>query len=808
MLAPQSIRSYAAFTKKRAVLFIVLLCVLCIISQRLKGQTQVDFAREIRPLLSDRCFACHGPDEQNRESNLRVDDLASLIKDRGGYQVLKPGDAAGSELLDRVFSDDPDAIMPPPEMGKPLDKEEKELLRKWIEAGAKWSKHWAYEKPQGSPAPKVSTNSVPENWIDMYVAKQLKQAGANFSKRADPITLLRRLHFDITGLPPSREELRDLDSEFDLDRVVQRLLASPGFGERMAIYWLDLVRYADTVGYHGDQDHSISPYRDYVVNAFNDNLPFDQFTIEQLAGDQLSNPTQEQIVASGYNRLLQTSHEGGVQPKEYLAIYQADRVRNVSAVWFGATIGCAQCHDHKYDPFSAKDFYSLAAFFADVDEQQHFKVGTNSLPTKRPPEIEVLSRSQSLRISQINLQLEALANGQTGAESKEFAKELQSEKQAIENAKRRCMITKSVAPREVRFLPRGNWLDESGEFMQPAIPSVFGELENESRSTRLQLATWLTDAEDGGGLFTARVFVNRLWLLLFGEGLSRSVEDFGGQGEPPTHPALLDRLAAEFVRSGWDVKYMIRLIVSSRTYQQSSLETPWHRENDPENRLLSRQSRFRLPAEVVRDISLSCSKLLVHQVGGGSVKPYQPPGYYRHLNFPVRKYSASNDSGQWRRGLYVHWQRQFLHPMLSAFDAPTREECTARRARSNTPIAALVWLNDPSFVEAAKFFAADQLLQTKNKPNSDSGSEAIIRRMFETATSRAPDSDELQMLLDLREISSKAFQSKPEAAEELLAIGSAASSIGNEPQLPEQDWATWTMVARAILNLSETYTRN
>ncbi|MEC8553739.1 MAG: PSD1 and planctomycete cytochrome C domain-containing protein [Planctomycetota bacterium] len=762
---------------------------------------EVDFARDIRPLLSDRCFSCHGPDEAHREANLRFDALESLTEDRGGYYVLKPGDSVASELMKRILSDDEFEVMPPPEIGKPLNEAEKGLIRKWIDQGAKWAKHWAYEPPRTSPTPKLPTAQAEraKNWIDHYIASDLQKLGRKMSARAKDVTLLRRLSFDLTGLPPGEGADVSSISEANYADSVDQLLASPAFGERMAIYWLDLVRFADTVGYHGDQDHNITPYRDYVINAFNDNLPFDQFTIDQLAGDLLDSPSEEQIVATGYNRLLQTSHEGGVQPAEYLAIYQADRVRNVSAVWFGATIGCAQCHDHKYDPFTARDFYSLAAFFADVDEAQHFKVGSNSLPTKRPPEIDVLTRAQQLL--QANLQAE-LQDAATSSQ-----KPLKAALEQLEKSKHRTMVTQSIEPRLVRFLPRGDWLDDSGEAMQPSVPEFMGDLDLASRPTRLDLAHWLVDtqAKSSPGYLTARVFVNRLWMLFFGEGLSRSVEDFGGQGEAPTHPELLDRLAIEFVRSGWDVKHMVRLIVASQTYQQSSLETSWHRKHDPENRLLSRQHRFRLPAEMVRDVSLSCSNLMLRQIGGSSVKPYQPAGYYRHLNFPTRKYAASTDPGQWRRGLYVHWQRQFLHPMLRAFDAPTREECTAKRARSNTPLAALVWLNDPSFIEAAKHFAAEQLEQfSATEMDSKEARKAGIRKMFRRATSREPDAEEIASLLGLLEVSEVAFGADEKAAEELLSVG----SLTRQSKHSKATWAAWTMLARAILNLNETYTRN
>ncbi|MEK6233941.1 MAG: DUF1549 and DUF1553 domain-containing protein, partial [Planctomycetales bacterium] len=402
--------------------------------------------------------------------------------------------------------------------------------------------------------------------------------------------------------------------------------------------------------------------------------------------------------------MLQTSHEGGVQAKEYLAIYAADRVRNLSSVWLGGTMGCAQCHDHKYDPYTMKDFYSIAAFFADVDEAQHFKRGSNSLPTARPPEIKVLTKRERGRIAELEKRITESQESKPPETAR--IEESRREIARIRKSARTTMITVAIAPREMRILPRGNWLDDSGPAVTPAVPEFLGVVRRDgSRATRLDLANWLTDSKQGVGGLTARVFANRFWYLFFGTGLSNSLDDFGGQGEPPAHPELLDALAMEFQENDWDVKQLVKRIVMSRAYRQSSLESKAMRVRDPGNRLFVRQSRFRLSAESVRDAALSVSGLLVLDYGGASVKPYQPANYYRHLNFPTRKYSHHTDQRQWRRGVYMHWQRQFLHPMLRAMDAPSREECTAVRPRSNTPLAALTLLNDPTFVEAARAFA-------------------------------------------------------------------------------------------------------
>lgn len=767
-----------------------------------------NFNREVRPLLSDRCFSCHGPDENHREADLRLDSADSMTASRGDYAVVVPGNPDISELITRVTSTDPDLVMPPPDFGKPLTKEEVAVLQRWIKAGAEVEPHWAYVPPKNHPAPNVNAISWPVNWIDSFVLHRLESEGLSPSADADPVTLVRRLYFDLTGLPPDPQVVDEFVRAPTLsayEQLVDRLLASDAHAERLAAYWLDLVRYADTVGYHGDQDHNISPYRDWVIDAFATNMPFDQFTREQLAGDLLPDSTIDQKTATGYNRLLQTSHEGGVQPKEYLAIYAADRVRNVSAVWLGATLGCAQCHDHKYDPYTGTDFYSMAAFFADLDEDQHFKVGSNALPTKRPPEIKVHTRRERQELSELKQQLADLNAVEPSEENEESLaeqkKQLQFAIDDLEASARLTMISVAKQPREVRVLPRGNWLDDSGPVVQPAVPGFLGNTAPSSgiRSTRLDLANWFCDTEDGIGLLTARVFANRFWYLLFGNGIAPVLDDFGGQGKPPEHPELLDQLALEFANNQWNVRHMLKLIVTSRTYRQSSAWTEELLEKDPGNVLYARQSTFRLSAEMVRDNALAVSGLLNNKVGGPSVKPYQPAGYYRHLNFPQRKYSADTDDRQWRRGLYVHWQRQFLHPMLKAFDAPSREECTAQRPRSNTPLAALTLLNDPTFVEAAKAFAARVLRQSPG--NSD---ELRLDYAMKLATSRLPDVKEVQVFQDLLRTSENYFREDDQAVKKLQTVG-----LKDAPEdIAPIDLAVWTTVARAILNLDETITRN
>jgi len=767
---------------------------------------QVDFATQIRPILSDNCFFCHGPDASHREGGLRLDQAEEAFSEGdSGETAIVPGKPDQSELLQRILSDDPDLRMPKHESGKQLEPDEVALIKRWIEEGASWDDHWAYRSPQKRTLPRLVDHDWSVNHVDQYIGSRLEKESLVPADDADLVTLVRRLHLDLTGLPPEPEVVEAFvgDSHPNrYERLVDRLLASPQFGERMAMYWLDLVRYADTVGYHGDQDHNISPFRDYVITSFNDNLPFDQFTREQLAGDLLAerkpSDRKENIrrqIASGYNRLLQTSHEGGVQKKEYLAIYAADRIRNVSGVWMGATMGCCQCHDHKFDPFTMRDFYSMAAFFSDIDEEKTF-AGSNTVPTKREPEMFVFTDAESETLDAIQQRRETLSS--QPEENKDLIEQLDKEQKTIESQARRTMITVAVEPRSVRILPRGNWLDESGPLVEPAVPEFMGAIETGGRrADRLDLANWLTDIENGCGLLTSRVFVNRLWYLFFGRGLARQLDDFGGQGVPPSHAELLDHLALDFVEANWDIKQTVRSLVLSRAYRLSSRsEAP--QQEDPENIFFARQNRSRFAAETIRDVALAISGLLQEQRGGDSVKPYQPPGYYRHLNFPERSYHADADDRQWRRGLYVHWQRQFLHPMLRAFDAPQREECTAERSQSNTPSAALVLLNDPTFIEAARVFA-ERILREGGMTD-----DARLAFAFQRAVSRKPDTIEMGFLRDLLRQSRQEYRRHPEAAEKLCQIGLHDHNDDCDPI----DLAAWTTVARGILNMHETITRN
>jgi len=757
----------------------------------------IDFDSQIRPILSQTCFACHGPDAKQRKADLRLDQAAGL------RSVTLTADPADSPLLQRITSHDPEQRMPPTTAGRQLTTEHLRLLKRWIEEGASYTQHWAYVLPRAAQIPAVRRGDWPSGSIDRFLLASIERVGLRPAPAADRVTLIRRLSHDLTGLPPTVAAVDAFvrDNRPDaIERLVDRLLESPHYGERMAMYWLDLVRYADTVGYHGDQVHNISPYRDYVIAAFNDNLPFDRFTREQLAGDLVPQSSVNQKIASGYNRLLQTTHEGGAQDKEYLAKYAADRVRNVSSVWMGITLGCCECHDHKYDPFTARDFYSMAAFFADVQERGNFR------SAKRDPEILVHSPLDQSRIRALEAQIKDLRRraNSTDTNPPASAQEqpavriaaLEKERQSLLKAKRPTMITVAVTPRPVRILHRGDWQDTTGELVQPAVPRTLGQLAVGQRpATRLDLARWIT-AKDNP--LTARVLSNRLWYLFFGRGLFNSLQDTGSQGLPPTHPELLDHLALQLIHNGWDVKHLVKLIVMSSAYQQSSQPGADALSRDPENRYFARQSRFRLPAEMIRDGALSVSGLLQERVGGPSVHPYQPAGYYAHLNFPKRTYRHDSGPNQYRRGIYTHWQRQFLHPMLRAFDGPSREECTARRETSNTPAAALALLNDPSFVESARALAT--LMLREGGPEIGQRIDWVWRRVL----SRSPTDFERQTVRNLVLAERAFYDQHPQAAEALIAVGE--SKTGRD--LPAGELAAWMAVTRALLNLHETITRD
>lgn len=982
---------------------------------------EVNYGRDIKPILSGHCYACHGPDANKRKAELRLDDSASAY-----VHAIKPGDPAASEMISRITSTAPEQKMPPVDSKiPPLSDTQIDLLRRWIAAGARFDAHWSYLPPLANTPPQVDAAIYGDGPIDQFIGDSLIAAGLPPAPLAEPRTLLRRLSFDLTGLPPSAGETAAFiaDSRGEAyEAAVNRLLESPRYGERMAMFWLDLVRYADTNGIHGDNHQDVSPFRDYVIRAFNENMPFDQFTREQLAGDLLPRPTNWQKIASGYNRLLMTTREGGAQAKEYMAKYSADRVRNFSSVWLGSTMGCCECHDHKYDPFLTRDFYRLESFFADIQEvpvgeqpatripfgaaeEKAIALSQRMDPLKgimatSTPELEAaqaewekvallsaksfsplvpatlastggttltaqgdgsilasgslpdrdsytlnfktsLKHIKAIRVevlpdpslpqqgpgrgsngnfvlSEVRLtaagQPVALANAtasysqekgevtlaidgdpatgwgifpQVGkanqavfetqsdvgggeeielvlaldfnfglqhaigklrvsatsaprpvkaddsssipaeindiltvdvtkrsdeqraklsayyrsiapllAEPRSQLAELQAKYDALIASIPPTLVSVAGEPRTIRVLPRGNWLDESGEAVVPGVPGFLPQLPpTDRRMNRLDLAEWSVRRDNP---LVARVFVNRLWKLLFGQGLVRTMEDFGTQGDFPVQRQLLDWLAVDFINHGYDVKRTIKQIVMSRTYRRSSTATAEQKEKDPLNLNFARQNRFRLEAEMLRDNALSVSGLLVEKVGGPSVKPYQPAGYWAHLNFPVREWQSDHGESLYRRGLYTYWCRTFLHPSMVAFDAPSREECAANRARSSTPQQALVLLNDPTYVECARIFAERIVLQGGPSPAER------IQFAYQEALGRAPRQNEIDVLTQLQAKHLVQYAQDEAAAKQLLTVGERpANAAISAPEL-----AAWTSVARTILNLNETISRD
>ncbi len=1027
---------------------------------------RIDFQRQIRPILSDNCFACHGPDEKQRMVGLRLDEREGAFAARPGGPAIVAGNPSSSRLYQRISAKDA-TRMPPPASTKSLNEGQIALIRRWIEQGADWQTHWSFRPPERRPLPEVKDRAWPRNPIDHFVLARLEREGLRPSPEADRITLVRRLSLDLTGLPPAPAEVDAFladKSANAYEKVVDRLLASPRYGERMALEWLDLARYADTHGYHIDSHRDMWRWRDWVVDAFNGNLPFDRFTIEQLAGDLLPSPRREQLLATGFGRNHMINFEGGAIPEEYLVEYVVDRVETTATIWLGLTMGCGRCHDHKYDPISQKDFYRYFAFFNTIAEKgldgrtgnaepvltlttPHEKSlvdelersisarekempesrvaalegaweKTRKLPTasgdrlashyefdghladtsggyrhasiargevtygegmtgrsaglsgethvrfrdafpldrdqpfslvvwlrwsnnksmmalasvpeaggprglaiefdefeplpdqKRgsrlvirlagsgPEEvIEVRTRAlipqsawrhiaviydgsakaaglkiyvdgkaqpvetlrdrlsapfhsaasldlgnkslgnpykgsiDDLRIYSRLLSEEEIdhlavhepvrslladAGGRRSREQRERLREYfltrdapeterrmfselnqwKAEKARLEKSIPTAMIMREMSkPRETFLLGRGDYRNQ-GEKVSPAAPAALPPLEKDAPPNRLGLARWLVSPSNP---LTSRVVVNRYWQMYFGTGLVKTVEDFGSQGEPPSHPELLDRLATEFVSSGWDVKAMQRLIVTSAAYRQSSRAAPALVERDPENRLLARGARFRLPAETVRDNALAISGLLNGEMGGPGVYPYQPKGVWEDIAYgdvySAQRYTPSGGKDLYRRGMYTFWKRTAPPPALATFDAPDREKCVARRARTNTPLQALVLMNDPTYVEAARALAGRMI-----------GAGDPARRIelaYRLAVARKPETREVTLLRELARRQLSTYRADPESARRLLAIGESAY----DGRLDAVELAAWTTVASAILSLDETITR-
>jgi len=775
----------------------------------------IDYNRQIRPILSDSCFKCHGPDATHRQGGLRLDvPDAPLQPSDSGTAAIVPGKPDESELVRRVLSTDPDEVMPPPDSDRQLKPEQEELLKTWIAQGARFQTHWSFVPPQRPPLPAVKNTAWPRNPIDSFILARLEAEGLQPTREADRTTLVRRLTLDLTGLPPTLAEVDAFladTSDQAYEQLVDRLLANPHFGERLALDWLDAARFGDTHGFHIDSGRDMTRWREWVIDAFNNNKPFDQFTVEQLAGDLLPNATLEQKLATGFNRNHMINFEGGAIPQEYHNAYIVDRVNTTGAVWLGLTVACVQCHDHKYDPISQKEFYQLYAFFHNVPENGLDGSKGNAAPLIRVPSAEQQRKGDELAaaIKDVESQLAGPMPDKDGLTAK--LAELKEAQAALDKQIPTSMVMQEMAqPRDTFVLVRGQY-DKFGEKVTSGVPAFLPPLPEGSPNNRLGLAQWLVAPSHP---LTARVTVNRYWQMIFGTGLVKTAEDFGSQGERPSHPELLDWLAVEFqtpvkspltgVEHGWNVKALVKLMVMSAAYRQSSAVTPELLAKDPENRLLARGPRHRLPAEFIRDQALAVSGLLNDRIGGPSVSPYQPPGIWEELasradgkNWTAQEYSQSHGPDLYRRSMYTFWKRTAPPPSLVTFDAPDRETCVVRRARTNTPLQALVLMNDPTYVEAARKLAERMLTQ------GGATTEDRLAFAFRLATARPPRDRELEVLKTVLQRQQEIYRQNTEAAIRLLGVGEAS----RDDQLDAAELAAWTMVASAILNLDETLTK-
>jgi hypothetical protein len=775
----------------------------------------VDYNRQVRPILSRNCFQCHGPDAEQREAELRLDVReAALAPAESGKAAVVPGKPDESGLVKRIFSTRRGTVMPPPDSHKILTDPEKKLLRAWVEQGASYQNHWAFQAPRRVEPPAVRQAGWVRDPLDRFILARLEREGLAPSPEADRPTLIRRVTLDLTGLPPTLAEVDAFlaDTRHDAyERLVDRLLNSPRYGERMAIDWLDAARFADTHGYHIDSGRDMTRWREWVIAAFNRNLPFDRFTVEQIAGDLLPGASLDQKVASGFNRNHMITFEGGAIPEEYHTAYVVDRVNTTGTVWLGLTIACAQCHDHKYDPLTQKDFYRFYAFFNNVPES-----GLDGSKGNASPQIPAPDAGQRAELDRLGAALRA-ADDAADLQARTTGPTFAALDRIDAVKKRRTVLEKSIPTamvmaemgqaRDTFMLIRGAY-DKKGEKVSAGVPEFLPPLPAGTKTDRLALAKWLVDPVHP---LVGRVTVNRVWQTLFGTGLVRTAEDFGTTGEPPSHPDLLDTLAVEFVSpreagtTPWDLKALVRRIVTSATYRQRSSTTHDLVARDPENRLLARGPRYRLPAEFVRDQALALSGLLNGEIGGKSVSPYQPPGLWEELmsredgkNWTAQTYVQGHGKDLYRRTMYTFWKRTSPPPSLATFDAPDRETCTVRRARTNTPLQALVLLNDPTYVESSRQLA-ERLMREGGTADGDR-----IAYAFRLATARPPRPEETAVLLDVYRTDLARYRTDPTAARHLLSVGESPRDTLLDPA----EHAAWTTVAGVILNLDEVLNKN
>jgi hypothetical protein len=799
----------------------------------------VDFSRESLPILSEHCFQCHGPDAKNRKAKLRLDDERNVKETRA---VVVLGKSADSELYRRLVAADVKEIMPPPRFNRKLSATQIALVKHWIDEGAPWGEHWAFTK---LVRPLVPHAERVRNPLDAFVFARLEKERLAPSAAAPRASLIRRLSLDLTGLPPTLAQVEAFVNDPAADayeKVVARLLASSAFGERMAWDWLDAARYADSNGYQGDNDRTMWPWRDWVVDAFNRNLPYDQFTLWQLAGDLLPEATTEQKLATAFCRNHMINGEGGRIPEENRVDYVMDITETMGTVWLGLTLNCCRCHDHKFDPLAQRDYYRLFAFF----NQTPVDGGGGNPQT--PPILDMVSGAQKIQLAQLNKAVQAAGavldrfentffprpDGKTADQAEKAAKlpdalkailktsaakrsrgqldqlskewksapaylsELQKQRTTVEardnfnRALPRVMVMEEMKqPRQTFMLEKGLY-DKRGAVVTAAVPARLPPLPTGAGPDRLGLARWLVAPENP---LTARVTVNRFWQQFFGVGLVKTTEDFGVQAEKPAHPELLDWLAAEFVASGWDVKRLVYLIVTSETYRQSSKATPQLIERDPQNRLLARGPRLRMPAWMLRDQALAASGLLVEHVGGAPVRPYQPTGIWEEATFGNKQYKQDKGKDLYRRSLYTFWRR-IVGPTMF-FDSAPRQTCSVKQVRTNTPLHALATLNDVTYVEAARALAQRALKEAGARPGDR------VEYAFRLVLARRPSGEEKQLLLASLARLRGDFARAPAAAQKLLRVGESQRDAALDPV----EHAAYTALCNALFNLDEALTK-
>ncbi len=827
--------------------WMILFAIALLIAAPAHAQTsKVQYARDILPILSTHCFICHGPDAKLQKAGLRLDLLETATKKlKSGNHAVVPGKVKESELIARIFTDDDNERMPPKSAMKTLKDSEKALLKRWIEEGAEYQRHWAFVAPKRPTTPIVKGNEWGRNPIDQFLLARMAKEGLKPSLEADRYTLARRLAIDLTGLPPTIDMVDRFVNDKSVDayeKYVDRLLDTPAYGERWAHVWLDLARYADSNGFATDAGRTIWKYRDWVIDSINKNTPFDRFTVEQIAGDMLPSATPEQILATAFHRNTLTNDEGGTSDEEFRAAAVVDRVNTTLQVWMGVTAACAQCHDHKYDAISQEEYFGLYAIFNQTEDADKSDNSPNLViitpeEQKKKTELdaiiarldkELLASNAMADEAQVKWEQDKKAADKAPApikkilaidakkrndaqkkevikyfrstlpEFKKVADELATSKKQYDAVKGvPTPIMKELAKGKERVTKihiRGNFLDP-GKEVKPGVPKLLHQLPKDQPPNRLSLANWLVSPQNP---LTARVAVNRYWEQIFGMPLMESPDDYGVRGKYPTHPELLDWLAVEFSSDmKWDVRKLVKVMVTSATYRQVSTVTPGLIERDPENRFLARGPRYRSSAEVIRDQSLYVAGLLSGKMHGPPVRPPRPKLGLTSAFGGTTDWETSGGDDKYRRALYTQWRRTTPYPSMSTFDAPNRTVCTITRPRTNTPLQALVTLNDPVYVEAA------QALGRRMMKDGGATLESKLQFGFRLCLARPPRDVEMKRLVELYTQAHQEYAKNPKAAQQM-----ATEPIGPLPKGADAaEMAAWTVVGNVLLNLDEMFAK-